>query len=74
VLNDYVPDSIIGTWEKMADVVYAGGCAALRKKGSPEIGRMKSEWARNIAPHIDIEANQSPSFRYFCGKLCALAM
>jgi len=74
LLNDYLPDSIIGTWEALADAVYVGGCAALRKRGSPEIGRMKSEWAKTIAPHIDIEANRSPSFQYFRRKLRALAV
>jgi hypothetical protein len=69
VLQSYEPDSVIGTWEKLAEAIYPGGRAALSSKGQPEIGRMKSEWAKKIAPYIDIDSNRSPSFQYFCKKL-----
>ncbi len=65
VLMGYVQDSICGTWETLADAVDAGGAAALRRSGYPELGRAKCEWAEKIAPHLDIDANASKSFQVF---------
>jgi len=65
VLNAYVPDSICGTWEKLADAVYPGGSQKLRQLGWPHTGQAKCEWAKNIAPHLDVESNQSRSFQVF---------
>lgn len=69
VLNSYQNDSICGTWEKLADAIYQGGAAKLRKKSFPEIGEEKSKWARSICPYMDVENNLSPSFCYFRDKL-----
>lgn len=69
VLNSYQNDSICGTWERLADAVFSGGSSALRKKGWQAVGREKSDWAENITPHMDVDANASPSFRYFRDKL-----
>lgn len=69
VLNSYLNDSICGTWEKLADAVYRGGASALSAKGPQAVGAEKSKWAEEISPHISTENNQSPSFRYFCGKM-----
>lgn len=65
VLNTYVQDSVCGTWERLADAVYPGGSAAIKKQGWPLSGQVKCEWAGRVPPHMDIEANLSPSF----GKL-----
>lgn len=65
VLSAYAQDSICGTWEKLADAIYSGGSGKLRELGHPHIGQVKCEWARNIAPHLDVEANQSRSFQVF---------
>lgn len=65
VLNSYVQDSICGTWEVLADAVYTGGSAAIRKAGWPLPGQVKHEWAAEIGPHLDIENNASPSFCKF---------
>ncbi len=65
VLNAYVQDSICGTWEKLADAVYPGGSQELERLGWPHTGKAKCEWAYNIAPHIDVEINQSRSFQVF---------
>lgn len=65
VLNSYVQDGICGTWEKLADAIYPGGSPKLKKSGWPHIGRAKCEWAKNIAPHIDVDNNQSKSFQVF---------
>jgi hypothetical protein len=66
VLNAYVQDSICGTWEKLADAVYPGGSHKLKQLGWPHTGKAKCEWANNIAPHLDLESNQSRSFQVFC--------
>lgn len=69
VLGSYVNDDICGTWEKLADAVYAGGARKLIKKGWQAVGIEKSKWAENISPHMDINNNKSPSFCYFRDKL-----
>lgn len=65
VLTEYVQDSICGTWEKLADAVYPGGSQELKQLGWPHTGRAKCEWATNIAPHLDVDNNQSRSFQVF---------
>lgn len=65
ILNDYVQDSICGTWEKLADAVYRGGALKLKQLGWPHIGMAKCEWANKIAPHLDVDRNQSRSFQMF---------
>ena len=70
-LHSYVQDSICGTWEVLADVVYPGGRTKL-KKNCPsygEIGKIKSEWAINIGKNMSLDANQSPSFNYFISEI-----
>src|SRR4028119_145966 len=69
VLNSYTNDSICGTWEKLADAVFSGGKQKLSKQGWQEVGEEKSKWANNIAPHMDVDNNLSPSFCYFRDKL-----
>ena len=65
VLNGYSQDSICGTWEVLADAVHQGGAAKLKQLGFPADGEAKCEWARNIAPHLDIDSNQLKSFQVF---------
>jgi hypothetical protein len=65
VLNRYVQDSACGTWELLADAIYTGGSAAIRKAGWPLPGQIKHEWAEKIGPLLDPDRNVSPSF----GKL-----
>ncbi|MFN4154508.1 MAG: hypothetical protein ACK4HF_07625 [Paracoccaceae bacterium] len=65
LLEAYQYDSICGTWEVLADIVYPGGSAALQSKGKQEVGRVKSIWANEIAPLIDVSENLSPSFCHF---------
>lgn len=71
LLQKYVPDSIVGTWEKLADIVYKGGVRELRKNATSyyEIGLFKCECAKKIGMELDIRKNESPSFNYFVGKL-----
>lgn len=69
ILSTYSNDSICGTWEILADTIYIGGVNSLKKKGNSEIGKEKSNWAKNITPHMDINNNLSPSFCYFRDKV-----
>lgn len=72
VLRRYRNDAICGTWERLADAVYRGGAEALIRVGWQAVGREKAAWAENIAPYIDVERNQSPSFQYFHEQVRAL--
>ena len=69
VLNRYENDSICGTWERLADVVFRGGATRLRSEGWRSVGREKSAWAERVSPHMNVEINKSPSFCYFRQKI-----
>ncbi len=73
VLNGYTQDSICGTWEVLADAVHPGGSAPLKSAGYPTAGRAKCDWARKIAPHMDVGRNQSKSFQVFRDAVKSLA-
>ena len=73
VLTSYEQDSICGTWELLADAIFKGGSAKLLTKGQAAVGQEKSLWAEKITPHMDINNNSSPSFRYFLSKIQKLA-
>jgi hypothetical protein len=72
VLDSYTNDSICGTWEKLADAVYSGGSKELSKLRWQGVGKEKSNWAKKIPPHMDVDNNLSPSFGYFRDKLRGL--
>lgn len=69
VLKRYKNDSICDTWELLADALVVGGAKKLKQEGWNAIGKEKNEWARKIAPHIDVTENKSPSFQRFRGYL-----
>lgn len=71
VVNNYIQDGIIGTWECLANAVYNGGLMKLKREATSyyEIGKEKCTWAREISVHMDIRNNFSPSFNYFISKL-----
>lgn len=73
VLQGYTQDSICGTWEKLADAVYTGGLARMKKECPTfvEIGKQKSEWAKRIGVFMDLDRNESPSFRFFLDAIQA---
>ena len=73
VLDNYVQDSICGTWETLADAVHTGGSAKLKTSGHPDIGAAKCDWAQAIGPHIDVDGNQSTSFQVFRDGVRSLA-
>ena len=54
-LRGIVPDSIIGSWEALARAL--GQDPKLVGPGA------KTEWAKRIAPHLDLDNPPSPSFR-----------
>ena len=71
ILQTYQQDSICGTWEKLADVIYKGGIKQMRKDCSSyaEIGKIKCEWAEKIGQYMVLENNKSPSFKSFIQEL-----
>lgn len=70
-LHSYKQDSICGTWEVLADVVYPGGRTKMKKacQSYGEIGKIKCEWANNIGSYIDWGNNKSPSFQFFASEI-----
>ena len=70
-MQSYQQDSICGTWEILADVVFPGGRKQFMREcpSFVEKGKFKSEWAKRIGQHMRIENNLSPSFRYFIKEL-----
>ncbi len=69
IIDSYIQDSLCDTWELMADAVYEDKALGLKRKGYPDIGIQKCEWANRISPHLEIEQNSSQSFRYFIRKV-----
>ena len=71
LLQDYVQDSICGTWEVLADIVYPGGAVKMKKVCPTyvEIGSYKKQWTERIGIHMDIQNNASPSFNYFISEI-----
>lgn len=55
VLKGIRPDQVVGAWEKLG--LALGMDAKLISPSS------KYEWAKNIAPHLNLDAPRSPSFR-----------
>ena len=74
VIARYLQDSVCGTWELLADAVYPGGSAAIKKTGWPLPGQIKHEWAEKITPFMDINQNTSPSFMKLRDGLLHLAL
>jgi len=71
LLQNYQPDSIIGTWEYLAEAIYSGGVAKLKRVATSyyEIGEQKCIWADKIGTNLNLRNNQSPSFNYLLSKL-----
>ena len=72
ILEQYVNDSICGTWELLADAIFPGGREKLSDRGWAAVGAQKSEWAKRISRHMNIGNNKSPSFNHFRKKLLEL--
>jgi hypothetical protein len=65
----YKQDSIIGTWERLSDIVLLKDSEKLKKAMFFEAGKKKTEWARNIGKYMNIHKNTSPSFNCFKKKI-----
>lgn len=73
ILDGYIQDSICDTWELFADAVHPGGARALKAaKGYAHL-EQKRVWAKNIAPHMNVDHNASPSFCAFRDGLRRMA-
>jgi hypothetical protein len=72
VLNKYVQDSVCGTWEILADAIHPGGSKAISKIGWIAAGQIKHDWAARIGPLMNLDENDSPSFKKFRDTLSAL--
>lgn len=71
-LKEYQQDDLCDTWEVLANAVYSGGLAGLRKKAKnpySEIVKGKCEWADEIGKRLDFNENKSPSFQEFLTAL-----
>ena len=72
VLQSYEQDGICETWEVLANMLYPGGLIKLKKKANTaytEIGKAKCEWADRIGAAMELDRNESPSFRHFVSEL-----
>ena len=70
--KEYEQDGICDTWEVLANAVYPGGLAELRKKAAgayKQIGIAKCEWARLIGAQMSLTENASPGFHFFVESL-----
>lgn len=68
--KSYRQDSVCGTWELLAAILEGRQKGnELIRVGYPAVGIYKSEWARRIAPYMQIERNQSPSLQKFIRRL-----
>jgi len=72
ILENYEQDSICGTWEILANAVTSGGSKRLLENGWQKVGLEKSSWSENITKYMDINNNNSPSFKYFKRKVLEL--
>lgn len=69
LLKRYEQDSIVGTWEFLAAVIYGQEADRIISIGYPAVGQYKHEWAKQISPYLEIDRNQSPSFQRFRNHL-----
>jgi succinyl-CoA synthetase beta subunit len=53
----------------LARAIYGREAERLIRIGYPAVGQYKYEWASRIAPFMQLEQNQSPSFQKFLKKL-----
>lgn len=51
ILQTYTIDSICGTWEKLADAIFRGGCSKLQNKNTKPLAK-KNVFGLKLLPHI----------------------
>ena len=69
VYQDYVQDSICGTWETLCRVTCPFNYEDIIEIGYPAIGHYKARWAEAISPYMEPGENVSPSFQTFKNAL-----
>lgn len=69
--DEYVQDSVCGTWEMLCKIVCPDNYEDVREIGYPAIGHYKARWAEAISVHMDEDRNVSPSFINFKNALVA---
>lgn len=71
LLNEYIQDSVCGTWEVLCRAILKNHAERVIRIGYPAIGQYKNEWASRISDFMSPEINQSPSFLKFREALLA---
>ena len=66
-------EKVIKHLEMTQAVINRLGSSSFLLKGWQVVGREKSVWAEKITPHMNVDNNASPSFRYFREKVRGLA-
>ncbi len=69
--QDYIQDSICGTWEMLCKVTFPMNYESIIEIGYPAIGHYKARWAEAISPYLEPGNNVSPSFHTFKNALLA---
>ncbi len=69
-LAAYAQDSICGTWEKLAECVDKPLLSL--KKRDRKLLDAKRNWSKQIAKHLVVERNRSPSLQAFCDTLAVI--
>lgn len=69
--NEYVQDSVCGTWQMLCRVTFPSNFESIIDIGYPAIGHYKARWAEAISPYLEPENNVSPSFITFKNALLA---
>lgn len=67
--QDYVQDSVCGTWEALCRVTFPENYEGIIDIGYPAIGHYKARWAEAISQYMDPDENVSPSFQTFKNAL-----
>ena len=67
--QNYVQDSICGTWEMLCRVTFPETYEDIIDIGYPAIGHYKARWAEVISPYLEPDNNVSPSFNTFKNAL-----
>lgn len=65
LIEEYQQDEVNHTWEFLAKAILHERAERLIKAGYPAVGIYKNRWATEIAPYLNINENQSPSFAAF---------
>ena len=67
--NQYIQDSVCGTWETLCKVICPENYEDIIDIGYPAVGNYKARWAEEISQFMIPEDNISPSFKLFMNAL-----